>query len=164
MTLVLSFNSTLTFTANNVTEEAFAMAEKNSSICLFKETVLTADEAVKLYPHAYALISKAAVEVGIDVAMDDPVFQEYAKTYAFFEGEDDAIIQEVKDFVKFIDLYENTEKNEAILQAMAASATLAVDNEDLDIMMPIIGPSTIASGEIAEDAVSKEGNYDNRFR
>lgn len=142
MTLLLSFNSMLTFTVNG------------QKIRLFKETVLTADEAVKIYSNAYALISKSAVEMGIDVSMDDPEFQEYAKTYAFFEGETDAITQEVKDFVKFMDLYENTVKNKALLQTFSASATLAIDDEDLDIMMPIIGSSTNASGEITEDVVN----------
>lgn len=171
MTLVLSSNSKLTFAADSTLGDLYPIAEKHSSISgnakqytpftvngqriqLFKETVLTADEAVKIYSNAYALISKSANEMGIDVSMDDPKFQEYAKTYAFFEGETDAITQEVQDFAKFIDLYENTAKNEAILQTFSTSATLAINDEDLDVMMPIMDSSTSASGEIIEDAVN----------
>lgn len=156
MAFIVIFASVLTFIAEPASEDIVALAEENASVCgnikkyipfevngkeirLFAETTLTADEAMRIYANAYDLISKDAIERGITASVNDPEFQEYAKIYAFYEGETDAITQQVADFVKFIDLHENTAKNKVILQKVSKGIA---NQDDLDAIMPACGPST----------------------
>ena len=130
---------------------------------LLKETTITANEATELYPNAYALIAEAAEDAGLTPSLDSEDFQAFAMTFAFYNSDDSELNQEIIAFVKFIDLYENHRMNMEILQAVSAPSATDSDWADLEMMMPISDPSTIASGETTEEpstSAARSGIYD----
>lgn len=149
-TLSLLAESSSTTTGDTKEYNSFTVA--GQEVRLFKETTVTEEEAKNLYPNAYSLIAAAAVDRGISPSLENKDFQAYALTFAFYDSDDPKLNQEVINFVKFVDLYENTEKNTEILQAIVSPATYSDDIDDLNIMMPITGPSTVSSDEVTEDS------------
>lgn len=137
--------------SNNIIEYA-PFTVKDQEVRLFPETTLTATDAIEKYSNAYTLVSSSAETLGISTSLDNADFQEYAKTFAFYESGTAELNQEVQDFAKFMDIYENAAKNEQILQVLAAPNTFAAEEVSLETLMPISGNSTVAAGEVTEPA------------
>ena len=92
-------------------------------------------------------------------------FQEYAKSFVFYEGGTPELNQEVQEFGKFMDIYENTAKNQDLLQSLSSSNAHSVDEIALDSFMPISGQSTIESGQSSNaerSTITRATSYDTK--
>ncbi len=124
----------------------------NREIRLYPESTMTAEEAMLAFKNAYDLIAKNAEQMQLTISLDAVEFQEYVKTFAFYESGNPELDQEIESLVKFVDFYENASKNQVLLKEVAESGTDSNDEMDLEALMPINSISTIASGEITEKA------------
>ncbi len=113
------------------TYEAFTV--NDYEIRLYPEPTMTAEEALEIYPNAYALCAEVAKERGIESSIDSVDFLTFAKSFAAQnESGTDELVQECKKFATFIDYYENIELNDTILRGAIT------DDPDVDIfeLMP----------------------------
>ena len=155
--------SNATISNNLIQYETFTV--NNQEIRLFTETTLTSTDAIEHYPNAYNLIATSATECGISASLNDPTFQEYAKSFVFYEGGTPELNQEVQEFGKFMDIYENTAKNQDLLQSLSSSNAHSVDEIALDSFMPISGQSTIESGQSSNaerSTITRATSYDTK--
>lgn len=155
--------SNATISNNLIQYETFTV--NNQEIRLFTETTLTSTEAIENYHNAYNLIAISATGCGISSSLDDPTFQEYAKSFVFYEGGTPELNQEVQEFGKFMDIYENTAKNQDLLQTLSSSNPHSADEIDLDSLMPITGQSTIESGQSSDEepsTITRATSYDTK--
>lgn len=134
-------NSTITSDAVEYTPFSYEGFE----VRLYKEPLLDANEAIEKYPNAYNYISERAQEIGISTSPDSSDFQEYAISFALYEGTDRGLTKEIQDFAGFMDLYENISKNENIL---ATVSSRSASNAELESLMPISDSGTESSGNI----------------
>ncbi len=132
---------------------------ENQEVRLYKETTMTAADATDKYANAYSMISDLASEYGISPSLDDPEFRDFAMSFAYYETDDKLLNFEIIEFAKFVDIYENSEKNKMILQS--ASANRYSRNEiDLNVLMPADGHSTVQSQENEPYLESRSSSYD----
>ncbi len=115
---------------------------ENQEVRLYKETTMTAADAADKYANAYSMISGLASEYGISPSLDDPEFRDFAMSFAYYETDDELLNCEIIEFVKFVDIYENSEKNKMILQSVSANS-YSRDENDLNVLMPAAGYSTV---------------------
>jgi len=160
------------YTIEGTTKEYEPLAVDGQEIRLFKETTISGAEAIALFANAYSLISKQAVMDGVNPDIDDADFQEYAMAYyGFYFDEDEALENEVHEFVRFLDIYENKEKNEQILKAIALhTSTLQSSNsnnswiDELEQPIPQSATSTLPSNSTSTNftlgAASNSSSYD----
>lgn len=87
-------------------------------IKLFPESTISKEEAIEKYPEAYSYIEKHSEEYNILVDLDSYEFQQYVKSYAIPTTQDESLNNEIKEFVKFMDIYENKQTNKKIIVAL----------------------------------------------
>lgn len=116
---------------------------RNMEVRLLPEPVMTADDAVKLYPNAYEFCADLAQKTGITVSMDNPEFVEFAKIHlSFNESGSEDFVTECKDFGIYLDYYEDIAINKKILEELSSN-TLWLNKDSVEAMMRISANPTM---------------------
>lgn len=108
-------------------------------IKLFPESTISKEEAIEKYPKAYSYIEKHSEEYNILVDLDSYEFQQYVKSYAIPTTQDETLNNEIKEFVKFMDIYENKQTNKKIIAALGEKKN---NYEEIKELLPIQDVST----------------------
>lgn len=161
-------------------KEIFSLAESHSSvngdlkkydpfevngkeIQLYPETLVTAEQALEMYPDAYKMCAEMAAEYKLPISIDDTEFQEFAKIHAAMnENGSVDFIAECMAFAAFLDYYENAKLNKEILSLATSKDSKSAD--ELEALMPHFRASTLPwdDNSAKEDAPvqTKEATYD----
>ncbi|MFK4300279.1 hypothetical protein ABH892_000371 [Paenibacillus sp. RC254] len=194
--LVISFLTT-SFIASpasaDVEKELTSKAKPNSSfstlvdnivqgktelrINTLKETNVTKDEALKQYAKAFDIVEKYIAEKNIKINqdLDNIEYQRFIKSLGVsLDDFSESDRQEIVKLVKFVDLYENAEKNKIINNLKSKLYAKSINEKDLAELLELVpvslseastveAPTTVEASVYQEKADIKPLRYANGY-
>ncbi len=177
--LVISFLTT-SFIASpasaDVEKELTSKAKPNSSfstlvdnivqgktelrINTLKETNVTKDEALKQYAKAFDIVEKYIAEKNIKINqdLDNIEYQRFIKSLGVsLDDFSESDRQEIVKLVKFVDLYENAEKNKIINNLKSKLYAKSINEKDLAELLELV-PVSLSEASTVEAPTTVEAS------
>lgn len=141
------------------------------NVTSLKETTITKNEALKKYSRALGIVEKYFAEnnIKIEQDLDNIEYQKLVKSLgASLDDFSESDRKEILELVKFVDLYENTEKNKTINEYKSKLYTKSINEEELGELLELVpvslsDPTTVQTSVYKEDADVKLLAYANGY-